>query len=115
MTTPVAHPAPYGVRLRNLWGEDSPAEVLPLNVGVAVVVPGLGHVVIAMSPDGWRALFTQGPGKEHEREVRADGDDLIVDVLVNHDRRGVQVVFTDPATVAAASAAGVRERSGGPA
>lgn len=84
------------VRLRGLWGDEEPAEVIELDGGgVAVVVPGLGHVVLAMSPTGWRALFTQGPGREHEREVYAEGDQLLVDVLVNNDRRGVQVVFRD--------------------
>lgn len=59
------------VTIRDLWGEEQPAEVLDLAHGsIAVVVPALGHLVFnAETPTGPRAVLTQGPGREHPRAV----------------------------------------------
>lgn len=58
--------------IRNLYGEEQPAELEELSHGaVAIVVPSLGHLVFAAeSPTGPRAVLTQGPGRDHLRDVK---------------------------------------------
>lgn len=57
--------------IRNLWGETTEVDIDELGpTAWAVPVPGFGHLVFVMRPDGPAAVLAQGPGKgEHPRTV----------------------------------------------
>lgn len=88
--------------IRNLWGEEQPAELDELSHGsVVVAVPGLGHLVFnPETPAGARAVLTQGPGRDHDRDVKRllEGDDprYEIELLPNSSGEDRIVVVVRP-------------------
>lgn len=81
-----------GCTMRALGSDVTPLESFGLDNGaVAVVIPGMGHLVVGaiqsrepivrLAPPTYRAIFTQGPGKESTRDVLVLDDRLEVELL----------------------------------
>lgn len=84
--------------IRNLWGEEQPAELedgvdLPPGV-VAVRVPGLGHLIVGRHDDEWRAVLAQEHGTLW-RDVSVIGDRVEVELLPNGSGEDRIVVCVD--------------------